>query len=219
MQTETPQLPILSFVVEGQPIAQPRQRQRILWPSCDQFGDLLVMCETGEHLARALKQYLRVVNYTPGNHAVNAWKQAVGYAARVAVAFHPCWSLEGPMACLIRVYSPRPKTKQWKTKPMPAYWDERSSGTGGGDFDNHAKSVTDAMKDIAYKDDKQICAGGPVEKRICSGDEKPRAVIVLSKLATNESGCVVDVAELYRELERAAKMPARVTVHKMRGGR
>lgn len=212
MGTESPQLPVLSFVVEGQPIAQPRQRQRILWPSYDQLGDLLVMCETGEQLARALKQDLRVVNYTPANHSVGAWKQAIGYAGRVAVACHPCWSLEGAMACLIRVYSPRPKTKQWKRKAMTEYWDERSSGTGGGDFDNHAKAVADALSGITYKDDKQICFGGPTEKRICSGDEKPRAVIVLSRLATNERGCVVDAVGLYQEMERAAQLPAAVRI-------
>lgn len=211
MRTESPQLPVLSFVVEGQPVAQPRQGNRILWPSYEDLDHVVDSCITGRELRDALKQILRAGNYTP-RHSVNAWRQAIGYAGRAAVACHPCWSLEGPMACLIRVYSPRPKTKVWKTKPMPGYWDERSSGTGGGDFDNHAKSITDALSSITYLDDKQICFGGPVEKRICSGDEKPRAVIVLSKLATNESGCVVDVEGLYQEMERAAHLPAVVRI-------
>ena len=212
MGTETPQLPVLSFVVEGQPIAQPRQRGRIVWPSYEELDHVADVCATGRALRDALKPILLVGNYTPSKHPVNAWKQAVGYAGRIAVACHPCWTLEGTMACLIRVYSPRPKTKQWKTKPMPDYWDERSSGTGGGDFDNHAKAITDALSGIAYTDDKQICSGGPVEKRICSGNETPRAVIVLSKVTTDKNGCVVDVAGLYQEMERAAKLPAVVKI-------
>ncbi|KKM00482.1 hypothetical protein LCGC14_1803970 [marine sediment metagenome] len=212
MRTESTEPLILSFVVEGQPIAQPRQRYRILWAAYALLDDVLHACADGRELCDELKKVLRADNYTPSRHPVNAWKEAVGYAGKIAVACAPQWYGKGPLACLIRVYSPRPKTKVWKRKPMAGYWDERSSGTGGGDFDNHAKAITDALSGITYKDDKQICFGGPVEKRICSGDEKPRAVIVFGEVTTDENGCVVDVVELYKELERAATMPAAVTL-------
>ncbi len=78
MGTETPQLPVLSFVVEGQPIAQPRQRGRIVWPSYEELDHVADVCATGRALRDALKPILLVGNYTPSKHPVNAWKQAVG---------------------------------------------------------------------------------------------------------------------------------------------
>ena len=84
-----PMMPaICEFTVPGVPIAQPRQRHR-------------VVCG-------------HVSNYTPTNSPVNAWKAAVMLAAAAAYNGPP---LEGPLEVEMLFVFPRPVSKTRKRGP------------------------------------------------------------------------------------------------------
>lgn len=84
----------IRFTVPGLPIAQPRQRHRIV---------------SGH-----------VSNYTPGDHPVNAFKAVVKIMARSAYAGRPL--AEGPILLTLTFVFPRPKSMIWKKRPMPREW-------------------------------------------------------------------------------------------------
>jgi Holliday junction resolvase RusA-like endonuclease len=117
---------MISFCVTCLPIAQPRQRHRVI-------GDGAKRC---------------VHNYTPTQHPVNAFKASVRMAAAAAYHGPP---LEGPLAIALLFLMPRPKAKIWKTRPMP-----REPYTGKYDWDNLAKGFCDALNGVLWRDDHQI---------------------------------------------------------------
>ena len=80
----------IEFVIPTIPIAQPRQRHRVI----------------GEF----------VQNDTPKTHPVNAYKASLQHAAREV---WPGPSLEGPLAVWCLFVMPRTKNQIWKRKPMP----------------------------------------------------------------------------------------------------
>lgn len=84
---------IISFVVQGIPIPQPRQRHRIV----------------EDH----------VQNYTPKRHPVQAFKMAARLAARQAYQGPP---IAGPVRLSLLFLLPRPSRLVWKKKPMPREW-------------------------------------------------------------------------------------------------
>lgn len=85
----------IEFTVPAVPVAQPRQRQRVVTAGGRTFA----------------------TNYTPTNSPVNAFKATVRMA--MAAAGHP--PLHGPLAMhLVCVFS-RPKSKCWKSRPTPRY--------------------------------------------------------------------------------------------------
>jgi len=81
---------MISFVIPGEPIAQPRQRIAVV----------------GGH-ARS---------YLPSKHPVQAWKAA---ARIVAGNEHWEEPLSGPLLLTVHFIFHRPKNRIWKTKPMP----------------------------------------------------------------------------------------------------
>lgn len=119
----------INFTVFNIPIAQPRQRHRIVKTKGSSF----------------------VQNYTPAKHPVNDYKAALKVAASIA---HKGPMLEGPLLMNIVFVMPRPKGKVWKRKPMPRYPLE-----GKPDRDNLMKSTQDALEGILFKNDSQICDG------------------------------------------------------------
>lgn len=81
---------MISFVVPGVPVSQPRQRHAII--------------------AGKLR------NYTPQNHPVQSFKAAVRLCASAANAGKP--PATGPLLVECIFVFPRPKGKRWKNKPM-----------------------------------------------------------------------------------------------------
>jgi len=117
----------ITFTVAAVPVAQPRQRHRII--------------NTGD---RVFAQ-----NYTPTKDPVNAFKAKVGQAAEQAYQGPP---LQGPLALDLVFVLPRPGYLCWKTKPMP-----RLFHTSKPDADNLAKAVKDALSGLLWRDDCQVC--------------------------------------------------------------
>lgn len=113
----------LQFNVNSIPVAQPRQRHRIITSGNNSY----------------------VGNYTPTKHPVNAFKAACQAAATEAYKEAP---LDCPLGIVIRAVFPRPANKMWKTREMP-----REYKTSKPDFDNLAKSVCDALTGLIWRDD------------------------------------------------------------------
>lgn len=86
----------VSFVVPGVPVAQPRQRHRVM----------------------AVRGRTMAVNYTPARSPVNVYKAAVQQAAAEA-----CGEvLTGPVSVAITFVFPRPASKTRKRLPNPRLW-------------------------------------------------------------------------------------------------
>lgn len=118
---------MIRFVIPCVPVAQPRQRHRVL-----------------EVRGRTFAQ-----NYTPRNHPVNAFKASVQMAVAQAFSGAP---MSGPVALWVKFVMPRPQRLQWKTRQMP-----RQPHTSKPDVDNLAKALKDAMTGLVWRDDSQIC--------------------------------------------------------------
>ena len=135
------------FRVDSVPVAQPRQRHRII-------------ASQGRTFAQ---------NYTPAKHPATQFKSDVKMAAAVA---HPT---SGPLSGALHVdvlfVMPRPKGMIWKKRLMP-----REAHTKKPDIDNLLKCVMDALKDLCWRDDSQVSAVTAC-KVIASGDETPHVVV------------------------------------------
>lgn len=118
---------MISFTVPCVPVAQPRQRHRVMKMGGNSF----------------------VKNYTPADHPVNAFKSAVQVAAKAAYDGPP---LEGPLLLRAAFVLPRPK-KYCRKKDDPG----RLWCSSKPDIDNLAKSLKDALNRLAWKDDSQVC--------------------------------------------------------------
>ena len=119
----------IEFTIPHEPIAQPRQRHRIVGAGRNAF----------------------IQNYTPSSATVNTFKSACKIAARSAYTGKP---LTGPLLMQLVCVFARPEKLRWKTKPMP-----RLPHAKKPDRDNVAKAVQDALESIVYKNDSQICGG------------------------------------------------------------
>ena len=116
----------ISFTVPTIPVAQPRQRHRIMQAGGRTFAH----------------------NVTPTTHPVNAFKAAVQLAAREAYAGPP---LDGPVSLHVEFYFPRPGRLRWKKRDMPALLHDTKP-----DLENCLKSLMDALTGIAFHDDRQV---------------------------------------------------------------
>ena len=141
---------IIQFIVPAIPIAQPRQRHRVI----QQSG------------GRAF-----ATNYTPKNDPVNAFKAAVQLAASNAYRGPP---IEGPVEMDVVFVMPRPKSMIWKKRDMP-----RVPHTGKPDRDNMLKSLQDALEGLLFRNDSQIY-DGRATKWIAAGDEQPHVELTVS---------------------------------------
>lgn len=137
---------MIALIVPSIPIAQPRQRHGIV--------------------------HGRVRNWTPAKHPVNAFKAAVQIAYRVAVG--PGAPLDGPVGLRVTFRLPRPKSKIWKRRPMPA-----EPHTKKPDLDNLLKTVQDALTGLAWRDDSQVYRCIAL-KFLCAGDEQPEVRIEIN---------------------------------------
>ena len=138
---------MISFVVHSVPVAQPRQRMRVVQSRGRVFTH----------------------SYTPTKSPVNAFKASVQMAAAIAYG-GPL--LDGPLSLELKFILPRPKSMTKKRSDNAREWDSRSRN----DWDNLAKSVCDALNGILWHDDGQIACVS-VWRMIAAADEQPRVLI------------------------------------------
>lgn len=119
----------ITFKVPAIPVAQPRQRHRIITSGGRSFAS----------------------NYTPGKHPVQDYKASVRMAASQAYQGAP---LPGPLRMNIVFVFPRTNGQIWKKKPMPRIYHSKRP-----DRDNIEKSTLDALKGFLFIDDCQVCCG------------------------------------------------------------
>lgn len=110
----------------------------------------------------------------PQKHPITAYKQHIAIAASLAYQGHK--PLEGPVKCVLTFILPRPVDMCWKTKEM-----QRSFHWKKPDPENLAKGVLDALTGIIWIDDGQVSIL-EIGKVIADGVEKPRTIIIVSKL-------------------------------------
>lgn len=116
--------------VPGIPVAQPRQRTRVVMTGKRAFA----------------------TNYTPRGDPVHSFKASV---ARAAVDVHQGKPLlDGPLAMEVVFLFPRPKSLTYKRMPNPMIWAPMRK-----DWDNLGKAVADALNGVLWVDDAQICLG------------------------------------------------------------
>jgi len=112
-------------------------------------------------------------NYIPKSHAI--WD----YKSRIVKAFEETGADPIPRGTPVRLrvnfWFPRPKSKVWKTKPMPSY-----PHTSKPDVDNLVKAVADALNGRLFHDDSQI-ASVKANKSVCSGLSEPTTFIYWEK--------------------------------------
>lgn len=117
----------IRFNVPAIPVAQPRQRHRVITTGGRSFAH----------------------NYTPKNSPVNAFKATVQMAATGAYSGAPH---DGPVRLAAVFVFPRPKAMCWKTKPTP-----RFQHCGKPDADNVYKALVDALSGLIFVDDARVC--------------------------------------------------------------
>lgn len=151
--------PVIRFTVPGCPVAQPRQRHRIAGGLGRQF----------------------VQNYTPSKSPVADYKATVKLAAAQAIP-EP---LQGPLVVSLVFVFPRGGKPSW-LKMLSSWfrpWKEgrRVPHIVKPDRDNLDKATLDAMKGIAFGDDKQACSGR-IEKWIAAEGEPAHVEILIEQL-------------------------------------
>ena len=134
----------LSFTVPGKPISQPRQRHRLVFPSVASIPWNLPPVA----LIAWLRSKIFIQNYTPANHPVTTYKEAVVLTALVA---HDGPKITAPVMLDVTFVMPRPQAITWKTRPMPRLWCNKKP-----DIDNLLKSVLDAIQSVIIVNDKQV---------------------------------------------------------------
>jgi Holliday junction resolvase RusA-like endonuclease len=143
---------MIAFHVPAVPVAQPRPRSRVF---VDKGGNP------------------RTQNYTPTRHPVNVFKAAAQQAFATEYDGPP---LEGPLAVTLVFVLPRPGGKVWKMKPMLRYWHAKRP-----DIDNLSKAIMDALSDLAWRDDAQVCDIS-ASKVVAAGDEQPHVEVGIERL-------------------------------------
>lgn len=118
---------MITFTVPAVPVAQPRQRHRLMQSQGRTF----------------------TTNFTPAKHPVQAFKASVQLAASEAYHGPP---LSGPIALRLLFLMPRPGRLRWAKKPMP-----RCAHVSKPDADNLAKACKDALSKLIWNDDSQVC--------------------------------------------------------------
>lgn len=144
------------FTIEGNAIAQPRQRFAM---RKNKFGKNIM------------------VNYIKEDHPIHAWKRLVALFARQHRPKN--WPMDEPVQLSVLFILPR-QTKILKylsgkpTTRLPAY----APAFQVADVDNLVKAIMDAMNGVLWKDDSQVW-GLWSKKMYASIDEKPRVIIKL----------------------------------------
>lgn len=150
---------MIELHIPSVPVAQPRSRMRTLH------------LRVGGTISQA---------YVPSKHPVNAFKASV--RGEWCYRYGHVAPLDGPLSVELLFVFPRPKNRIWKTKPMP-----REPHDKKPDLDNLAKSVLDALNQIAWRDDSQIVRL-TATKQTASGDEQPHVVVRIGEESQEDGG-------------------------------
>jgi Holliday junction resolvase RusA-like endonuclease len=151
---------MIDFIVPAVPVAQPRQRHRIVQP------------KGGKAFA---------TNYTPAKDPVNAFKASVRVAAAHAYQGPP---LTGPIQ--VDIIFVLPRTKPAWLKRDSSWWECWKSGlrvphaVSRNDRDNLMKSVQDCLNGLLWVDDGQIYSG-QTEKWLASEGEQPHVEVRITR--------------------------------------
>lgn len=137
----------ISFIVEGDPVPQPRPR-----------------FSARGGFARA---------YTPKDHPVNSYRQAIALAAKLAGAIPHDQDVELDVVAIFG----RPKS-HWGKTGLTATAPTRPHKS---DWDNVGKAVSDALNGVAYVDDDQIVVGR-VTRRYAAKNEPARTVVTIRRM-------------------------------------
>lgn len=108
--------------------------------------------------------------YTPTSAPVNTFKAAVQMAFRSAYQGTP---ISGPLA--VKVVFLFPRTTKHKANG-PREWRPKKP-----DIDNLQKSLFDALNQLAWQDDNQICSV-IAEKQTANGEESPCVLVAIRRL-------------------------------------
>lgn len=106
----------------------------------------------------------------PIGHPVTAFKATCRLAASQAYSGPP---LDGPIGLSMIFVLPRPTNMIWKKQPMPRVPRHQTP-----DFDNLAKSCTDALTGLLWNNDSQLY-DVKIVKVIAAGDEQPHVELTV----------------------------------------
>ena len=109
--------------------------------------------------------------YLPSKHPVHGFKKAI------RMAFGKKIKVPNAIEIVVEAWFSRPKSKTWKTRPMPSY-----RHIGKPDCDNVLKAVLDSLNGVAWVDDAQV-SSATVRKFVCSGSCVPRVEILIRSLS------------------------------------
>lgn len=145
----------ISFRVNYAPVPQPRPRARVMFVG-----------------KRPTAQV-----YEDTKHPCTLWRIRVLDAWRLAMP-SPGFRFEGPLAVSLELVMGRAKAM----KQSGRIWDTRSGGKYGGDVDNLAKSILDALNGKAWHDDGQVTQLS-VAKYVAAEGENPHAQVRIQTAA------------------------------------
>jgi len=124
-----------------------------------------------------------VRNFTPTKHPVHAFKASVKHEL---CKVHKGAPLTGPLTVQVCFVMPRPGRLNLKRlKPWP-----RVPHVQKPDCDNLCKSLFDALNELAWIDDSQVCEL-LASKCHASGDEQPHVRVVITEQAGASQGSTV----------------------------
>lgn len=152
---------MVTFCVWSVPVAQPRVRAT----------------SRGGHAAVYTQTTIKTTGGVRKPHPIVEFKHAVREAARPKF---PDGVLHGPLYVHVEAVFPRPKALQTKKLAGVRMWHQKKP-----DRDNLDKAVLDALKEIAWVDDCQVCDGGQ-RKRYTNPGESPHVVVTIRELDGDE---------------------------------
>lgn len=164
------------FRVSGDPVPQPRQKIRTLFPKFQVCSGL--WRQSGASLKTfmgLLRRHTSGQSYTPDSHPVNFWKLKVKNKIRSAA----------PYPAGRRIYRVdltflfgRPQRLIWKTKPMPRL----HMDTKNRDNDNLEKAVWDAITNAGFWEDDGLVVENRTRKFYAAGGEVPGVIISIETI-------------------------------------
>jgi len=140
--------PLITFTVDTEPIAQPRQRHRIM------------KLRTGADV---------VANYTPRTAKVQTFKKAIQQAA---ASTYKGPLIQGPIAIEAVFVFRRPLSIPKRLGTGRLWHDIKP------DHENVMKAVQDALTGIIYQDDAQIACASTTKYRAAVGEQPSIAIAI-----------------------------------------
>jgi Holliday junction resolvase RusA-like endonuclease len=115
--------------------------------------------------------------FVPGRHAIHGYRQSIALVARAEMGSQlPCQSALRLRALFL---FPRPSSRSFVRKTMGPEWHLQAP-----DLDNLVKGLLDALKGIAFRDDRQVVAI-ETQKRTALPGQKPGTLIELVQCHDN----------------------------------